>query len=243
MEERPAAARGDVQALAEVLATVVVGVAREHEGAVALDRDVEPAEDLLPRRARLEEGVGGIGHHQDHAAALTTAGLGEVGALLEVDDAELAIRPPEIEPRRQAERPVARALHRRVAEEREHRALADEAADAEGLDPLDEMAELAGAVDLIGVDARGPIERALAAAEHAPEAVEARVPVVVARHAEEHAVLAVLRLPQDLVPGTMTRLWISSSVATGYAVSPPKSRRRPRGSTRRPPGSAGSSTS
>ena len=64
--------------------------------------------------------------------------------------------------------------------------LADEAADPEGLDPLDEMADLAEAIDRVGRGrAGGAIDRAPAAPEHAAEAVEAGVPVVVARDAEQ----------------------------------------------------------
>ena len=99
-------------------------------------------------------------------------------------------------------------MHRRVARERERGPLDDVLADAEGLDPVDEVADLSEAVDceVVGrirdvLVALGAIELCAPCAEHAAESVEAGVPVVVAGDAEESARLAVERRAKHLVEG------------------------------------------
>ena len=202
VEEGPAAAGGHVQAGAEALPAVVVGVARDHEQPVALQREVERLEDLDARGARLEEGVHRIGEAEHEGAVLgVLARLGEVALLVEVDDAELAIDAPEIELGGEAEGPVARRLHRGVALEREGGALGDVPPDPERLDPLDEVADLTGAIDLIGGDGGGAVDLAAPLAEHAPEPVEAGVPVVVAGDAHQHPPAPVVPAAEDAVVG------------------------------------------
>ena len=184
-------------------------------------------QDLHPRLVGLPVGEGRIRRHEHLPGGLGLGpALGEEDALPEVGAPQLAVDAPEVEPRRERQRPEGRLLDRPVPLEHEATRLPHGGAQHDRRERLPRLAGQAqglgelvdvevpeqGALDALPQDVprlrrergghglRQILERA--PAEETPEAVEAVVPVVVAGDAEQHAGSAVGRaLPQDGVPG------------------------------------------
>ena len=226
VQERPAAAGDDVQGVRDGLPFVVVYVARQVENAVRVERQVAGFQHLHPRLVRLAVGEGRIGRHEQDPGWL---GLGpalrEEDALPEVGAPELAVDAPEVEPRRERQRPVGRLLDRAVPREPEAAGLPHRGA---AQDRGERLPRLTGQAQGLGelVDVELPDQRAFdalpdgitgrrrgsaghglrqvlerAPAEEATETVEAVVPVVIAGDAEQHATCGVWRaFLQDRVP-------------------------------------------
>ena len=229
VQEGPAAAGDDVQGLPHGLPFVVVHVGRQIEDAARLERQVARLQELHPRLVGLAVGERRIRRHEQVPGGLGLGpALGEEEALPEVGAPQLAVDAPEVEARRERQRPVGRLLDRAVP--REHEATRLSARRSRARSPRAPPTPRRPGAGTRRSRRRGgagqarPRARSLRAnprdtdtgarghglrqvlerapAEQAPEAVEAVVPVVVAGDAEQDAGSAVGRsLPQDRVPG------------------------------------------
>ncbi len=222
VQEGAAAAGDHVQGLADALPLVVVHVARQVEEPVRLQGQVAGVEQLRARLVGFAIGEGRVGRDEQELARL---GLGpalrEEEALPEVGVAELAVDAPEVEPRRERERPVGGLLDRGVPRQRESVGPPDLGAEHqrgqrfEGLpgqpERLADFVEVEMALECPfdalpeGVlDGRGRVAPPVAGsarscegvpAEEATEPVEAVVPVVIAWNRQQHPAAVVLRRP------------------------------------------------
>ena len=154
VEEGSASARDDVERLADRAPLVVVEVSGEEEDAIALEAQATRREHPRAGIVAVTVRHGRIaGDEEDGAMRILLPELREVGPLAEIDAAELAVCAPQIEPRRERQREIARLLDRLVAAEHEAAPALDCGAAKERADGLEEPDEKAvEAPDLVEVD-------------------------------------------------------------------------------------------
>ena len=227
--EKGAAAAGDhVERRADRASLVVVQVPAEVEHLVRLEAEVAGVQHGQPRRIPLGKRQRRI-RSQEHEPGLgpLRAALDEEGPLAEVQLTELAVHTPQLEPRRQRQRPVRGFLHRGVASQGKPRDAVNRPPPGDRAHGVDRGShEVDGSRQLVEVElpdegGTGPIPgpslvRGVGAfglpvrqhadhgfpAEEPGEPVQAVVPVVVPRDTEQDAPVAARPgLVQHLVPG------------------------------------------
>jgi hypothetical protein len=200
MQERATTAGRHVQQLAALQALVVVDVSAQEKRLPGGQVEPQGLDHRGAGRARRAELVEWIGQHgEDGRIGLRLMVIAQEALLPRIDAGELPIDGEPLDAGREGEREVAGVLHRGITGERQRARLVDGAAAHELARPacvlLEHRPRHAAQTGRHLVAGR-------AAPKQAPEAVEAVVPIVVARQPEQHPALAVFgQLRQDLVPG------------------------------------------
>ena len=227
VEEGASTAGDHVEGLADHAPLVVMKVAAQVEHAVRREGEVTGGEHGLSHGIGFPEGQRRVGSQEDQPiAGPLRPPLDEERALTEVEPAELAVHAPQIESRRERQRPVRRFLHGRVAPQREPGDAVNRSSAGDRAERLVRRPdEIDGSRQLVEVklpDQGGPapvpgrpLARRLRSlslpvgehpdhripAEEPGESVQPVIPVVVSRDAQEDAAMATRSdFLQDLVP-------------------------------------------